>query len=244
MLTDHAAVVLLPQFPSVSPWVYVACRMIGRLAFPLFALGVAEGAVHTKSPKKYLLRMFLFALAAQIPFMLMTGTEHASRSITLFGQSIGINFEFSVMVTLFLGLSICLALREKKYFGAALAIMAAYAAELSVGMDWGIKGVLFIVALYLAKEKKWQRLLVMLVFAGIFYFAPIKSALYDIIKKGTFTMRSGLLYYFAMSFAAVLALFYNGNQGRKMGVWCYIFYPVHMLLLWVIWLLIKLGGAA
>ena len=43
---------------------------IGRLAFPIFAFQISEGYLHTKNLKKYFLRLFLFALISQIPFML------------------------------------------------------------------------------------------------------------------------------------------------------------------------------
>lgn len=45
-------------------------KYFGRLAFPIFAFLVAEGMIHTKNRKKYLLRMTIFAVISQIPFML------------------------------------------------------------------------------------------------------------------------------------------------------------------------------
>ena len=44
---------------------------IGRLAFPIFAFLTAEGFFHTGNLKKYLARMFLFALISELPFDLM-----------------------------------------------------------------------------------------------------------------------------------------------------------------------------
>ena len=76
MLIDHTGFVFEEPLAAIDPVLPIAFRMIGRLAFPLFAFGVAEGAVRTSSPKKYLLRMFLFMLIAQVPFMLMTGTQY------------------------------------------------------------------------------------------------------------------------------------------------------------------------
>ena len=45
----------------------------GRIAFPIFAFLVAEGMIHTKSRKKYLLRMTIFAVISQIPYILFRG---------------------------------------------------------------------------------------------------------------------------------------------------------------------------
>jgi hypothetical protein len=58
MLIDHIGMVL---FPDVA-----ILRIIGRLAFPIFAYFVAEGCVHTRNLKKYVLRMSICAAAFQI----------------------------------------------------------------------------------------------------------------------------------------------------------------------------------
>ena len=47
MLIDHIGAVLFPQIEIL--------RIIGRIAFPIFAYMIAEGCVHTKSKKKYFL---------------------------------------------------------------------------------------------------------------------------------------------------------------------------------------------
>ena len=244
MLVDHTAAVFSPQLASVDPWLYIGCRMFGRLAFPIFALGIAEGAAHTRSPKKYLLRMGLFALAAQIPFSLMVGITSSANSFQLFSQTVPYKLDLSVMVTLFLGLSVCLALEKKKPFFAALALAAAFAIDYTVGMDYGFLGVIYILALYLSREKKIMLFAVMLLFPLLFYLSPVKAMVWELVHGGPLRLTQGVLNCICMAAAGILVLFYNRKPGKKLGVFGYVFYPAHMLVLWCVWFVLRLGGNA
>lgn len=235
MLIDHSALVFQQPMNEISPWLYVVCRMIGRLAFPLFALGIAEGAVHTSSPKKYLTRMFVFAILAQIPFSLMTGTVGAERTFTLLGKTVPYGTSLSVMVTLFLGLAVCVAIHEGKHFAAVPALVAAYVIDRTIGMDYGFLGVLFIVCLYLARGNKLTRLAAVLLFAACFYMEHIKAGIVNYANTGTFNFTVGLMYCAAMAFSGFIMLFYNRKRGPSAKLFIYFFYPVHMLVLWALW---------
>ena len=84
MLCDHvwATVMTLPD----------VLTYIGRVAFPTFAFLIAEGFVHTKNVRKYMLRLLLFAVISEIPFNLF----YSSRVFNPFHQN--------VMFTLLYGL--------------------------------------------------------------------------------------------------------------------------------------------
>ena len=56
MLLDHMGLIL---FPEVA-WL----RIVGRLAFPLYALCIAEGFTHTRHRGKYFLRIFVLGVIA------------------------------------------------------------------------------------------------------------------------------------------------------------------------------------
>lgn len=60
MLIDHIGYLF---FPSMMIF-----RTIGRIAFPIFAYLIGVGYEHTSSLKKYILRLFIFALVTQIPY--------------------------------------------------------------------------------------------------------------------------------------------------------------------------------
>ena len=65
MLMDHLWATLLPA----QEWLTCA----GRLAFPIFAFMTVEGYFYTHNLKKYISRLFLFALLSEVPFDLMYG---------------------------------------------------------------------------------------------------------------------------------------------------------------------------
>lgn len=237
MLVDHSAFVFEDQLTALSPWLYIGCRMVGRLAFPLFAMGIAEGVTHTRSSTKYIGRMILFALLSQLPFSLMIGTRIPSVTVDSLGVSLPLYTSLSVMVTLTLGLCVCVAIHEGKHFLGAFAIAAAFLIDRTVGMDYGLLGVLFILAMYLSRTNKFRRFLVMVVFAMLFYIDPIKKLVVQLAAgPGTqITVTTSILYCAATMFAAFIMLLYNHEPGRRSKLFGYFFYPLHMLGIWLLW---------
>lgn len=241
MLIDHTAHIFQTEITAVSPWLYIALRAVGRLAFPLFAFGVAEGASKTHSGKKYLIRMLVFAMISQIPFSLMLGVRVPDLSFKLFGRAIGFSTEMSVMVTLFLGLALCLSLKENRPLAAAAVLAFAYLADITVGMDYGFLGVLFVLALYYAKRSKPGLIAVILIFSAAVHSGTLISAAKLILGRGGIKPSSivmGLVYIAATALAAIPVMLYNGKRGPKTGIWAYLVYPVHMAALCVTYYLI------
>lgn len=72
MLIDHVAAVFL----VVSPF-YFLLRMIGRLAFPVFAFLTVQGYFHTSNFSRYMLRLVVTALISQIPYMVAFPEAHS-----------------------------------------------------------------------------------------------------------------------------------------------------------------------
>ena len=220
MFIDHCTAVLVEGswdvgIRAVSYEQYLVLRGIGRLAFPIYCFLLAEGLLHTRNVKKYLLRLGIFALLSDIPFDLAF-----RRSFLAWDYQ-------NVFFTLFfglLGLSLWRLLTEKKDFRAAwwrqllgLLCIAAMAlvAELC-HTDYGWQGVTVISLMYLLCTQPALRDLGS--FAVLYFSSPLElAALPDLL----------------------LFRLYNGARGRQSKYFFYIFYPAHLLLLaglrWLLW---------
>jgi hypothetical protein len=64
-------------------------HIIGRLSFPLFAYLIALGIESTKKPKKYMVTLLSFALISQIPYFLAFGIQPFERLNILFSLFLG-----------------------------------------------------------------------------------------------------------------------------------------------------------
>lgn len=62
MLVDHIGLLFFPEQPL---W-----RLIGRIAFPLYAYAIVAGLHYTSNRKRYLRRLAVLAAVSQIPYML------------------------------------------------------------------------------------------------------------------------------------------------------------------------------
>ncbi len=152
MAIDHFGKMCFPNL--------IIMRVIGRLAFPLFAYGIAVGAVYTKDPMKYLTRVVLLALVSQPLYAV--GLAHESRAmyaVSFFENPLGCLWSFymnswamqpSILVSLSLGLAILLCLRERRW---VLAVALYVLCERMAGkLDYGINGIRLMLIFYMLCE--------------------------------------------------------------------------------------------
>ena len=214
MFIDHMGYTL---FPGVL-WL----RCIGRLAFPIFAFQIAEGAVRTKHFGKYLLRLVAFAIVAEVPFNLMC------RQSILYGGG------QNVMWTLLIALAAvgCVRWAERQDNPSLLA--ATWAAAAVGGYllgewamtDYGGWGVVTVLVFYVCRGRKWGLPLELAAMVAIHAFAlPSAHVMIGSVR-------------FPIQALAVLALIpihlYDGRQGphyRALQIGFYAFYPAHILIL-------------
>lgn len=76
MAIDHIGLIF---FPGEVLW-----RIIGRLAFPIYAYALVQGYKYTSSYRKYCFRLFLIAVLSQFPYQLAFDTNGLNVVMTLF----------------------------------------------------------------------------------------------------------------------------------------------------------------
>lgn len=208
MLLDHIGAVFLPG--SVL-------RDIGRISFPIFCFLLAEGTFHTRNPRRYALRLFLGMLLAELPF------DYAFFGRVNWGHQ-------NVMLTLLLGFLALWSVRslESRLLKPLPAVLCVLLAEL-LQADYGGVGVLLVLLFGLTREMRGKNLiraLVMLyLFAGMFSIT--------LLRIGNFALTQQMLGTLAMIPIAL----YSGEKktsAKAVQLGFYLFYPVHLILLYLI----------
>ncbi|MDD3400211.1 MAG: TraX family protein [Eubacteriales bacterium] len=281
MLLDHIGY-LLGSLGSLSPsmqGVVIVLRMIGRIAFPIFAFQIAQGYRKTSNVYKYGLRLLAVAIVSQIPYALFKNSYAiGSQGVSLsdfapsnwFGliQASFMQTTLNICFTLFLGLFAIYAfdkLRDMpivegknrftswcyKAMGQLLRVGAAVAIGLLaplVGAEYGLWGVMLMVGLYAAKENKTWQVVVLAAYAILYTLSNLNMMPHQLLllalrgySLGSLSLpeASTMAFWLGGILAAVPLAFYDGSKRGKKCQWLtYAFYPVHLLLLtilfWVI----------
>jgi len=221
MACDHTSYLIFKKFSFLN--------YIGRFAFPIFAFQISEGYIHTRNLKKYFLRLFLFALISQAPF-------------ALFRSSYFTGFSLNVFFTLFLGLSAItlfdmfhkIESKDKilhylnDLFGIICVISLAIIAEFTK-CDYGAYGVAIIFIVYLFKKNKILMNIAFILATVIWQFKNLKSG-------------SNFNIYLLITICTCLPLvfidLYNNKKGKDIKYVLYLFYPIHLLILYALYFIV------
>lgn len=239
MLCDHVAAVYSNCIP---PDLYMAMRCIGRIAFPIFCFLLAEGFHYTRNKPKYASRLFLFCLLSEPCYDL------AFHQVWYYQESQNV---FWTLLFGFLMMALLEAVRkyldtDKVILKIAKAVLMA-AVVVAVGYlaywmktDYSFKGILMIAAFYFLRKRRIAGVVAMSL-VNLFAFQR-RTNLIMLLKAQAPLTLSIIGSNFMIQDAGVLAslpiLLYNGQKGRSMKWFFYLFYPVHLLILFMIWRLI------
>ncbi len=202
MFIDHMGMILFPQ--------YRIFRIIGRLAFPIYAYCIAEGFRYTRNRKRYFFGIFALGTLCQVVYTLVLRDLY-----------IGILLVFSLSILL-------MALQERavvqwkrgKYLWMGLyilAVTAVFCLTRAVRFDYGFFGIMLPVAAAIFPDKP-RRL------AAFSLCLVVLTAISHL--EGSATQIFGLL-------ALVPLFLYNGKPGKhRLKYFFYIFYPAHLVFLY------------
>lgn len=207
MLFDHTGYLIFKKFTFMN--------FLGRLSFPIFTFMLTEGFIHTKNLSKYFLRLCIFAIISQIPYI-------------FFIKSFSNNLTLNILFTLLLGLS-AITVYDKsknKILGFLFVISCCIVAHF-LHFDYGWFGISIIFTFYIFKEKKLYMNLSFILLIFINYFS---------LYLQTFRYE----YLFIILFGCISLIpinLYNGKKGKSLKYVFYLFYPLHLIVLYLINLL-------
>lgn len=253
MFIDHFAAILLSP---LSP-LYVPMRIIGRMAFPLFAFVVYEGSVHSKKPWHYLARLILM-------FFIVGVGIYIIGAITPYPLTITRNI-FVDLVTIALTI---ILLRQKGWLKLFALLPIGYII-LAVYLqfpnpfypDYELYGVTLGIGFYLINLATTYLNQQKLKALNIDIHDIEKTSDYRFYKNVyaiIYLITVNIIWYFlALSkltlitmeiqsyaiLAGVPLLFYSQNRGYNQKWFqygSYLFYPVHLILLYVISLIVNI----
>lgn len=219
MLLDHMWATVTPG----NEW--MTC--IGRIAFPIFAFMIVEGYFHTRSFKKYMIRLLIFAVISEIPFDLM------------YEGAIIYPYHQNVIWTFLLSLLIIRAIEAVKTKHKLWLTILVSVLIVPIGMllgtvamlDYYGAGVAMVLTFYFFRGRKWWCYVGQLILmswlnlellGGYYYPVTIFGREFEILQQG-----------FAM-LALIPIWLYKGRQGyhnKTFQYICYAFYPGHILIL-------------
>ena len=213
-------------------------RLLGRIAYPIYAWCLVVGMHYTRSAPKYLLRLLLLFAVSQPLYMV--ALDH------------GWN-EPNIFLTLAVSLVGLWGLRERRWGSEVWAPLLALALAQLLEVDYGWRGVLFTMLLWLARDRCSAIAAVGIAFC--LYWGSTSSALGTVFGVSTAWVKdtpfsgllTALLHMQAMSILGLIFILLPRRRedgDLRAPRWVgYAVYPAHLVVLILMECLMLSGGA-
>lgn len=196
MIIDHFATIFIPEA--------LGFRIIGRISFVLYAFMLVEGYYNTRNFKKYISKVFIWALISELPF-----------DLAISGKIINWQ-EQNIFFSLLFGLGAIYMIENSKIIIFKIIIAAIFLSAATIcNIDYSWYGIALILSFYFLRNN-W---------AVKFFTIEVLSILasFKIIIVQVFAF---------IGFIPILL--YNGARGRKIGDIYYSFYALHLFIFAII----------
>lgn len=216
-------------------------RAIGRIAFPIFVYLICNGFRHTSCRWRYALRLAIFAVFSQIPFSLL-----CSNSLT---YPTG-NVFFTLLAALLCIWATDILRNNQVGKWLCWLPLVAFCVLYKLGYlrsDYGARGIVLAMVFYLFDGKRWwQRLIVAAGCLITVFYNQLTTFAMTLVLERTLALPTlsqwDLWQLFSLA-ALPLIFLYNGKKGPQASnkalakltqLGFYLFYPLHMLVLWLL----------
>ena len=219
MTVDHLAWVIWPGYPKAGHVIMLHC--IGRITAPIMWFFIAEGYFHTRSVKRYALRLLAFALISHFAYTFAFGIPLVPFKTSVFNQT-------GIMWSLFWGLvglhiSNANTLKDWQKVCIILVICA-----VSFCADWSCIATMAVIYIGAYRGSFKKQMISMMTFVCIY------AAVYALCIDRVY----GIIQLFAAAAIPLLGK-YNGQRGESAGKWgFYLYYPLHLALCGILRLLL------
>ena len=217
MTIDHLTWLLFPGFQTV--WYVVLLHMIGRLTAPIMWFFIVEGYNHTHNLKKYIFRLFMFAIISHFAYCFAFGISFIPNSI-FNATSVLWSLAWSVVL---------LAILDSEKINKYIKILSfIFIFLITFPSDWSCIAVFAIIFMNKYKDNFKKKMFMLMVgalmYSAVYFFYIDKF--YGILQLST-----------ALSIPVLY--FYNSERGKlNLKYLFYIYYPLHLFIIGIIKILL------
>lgn len=214
MTIDHVTWLLFPGYPRV--WWILALHVIGRLTAPIMWFFIAEGFHYTHNVKKYIFRLFTFAVISHFAYNFAGGIPFIPNGF--FNMT-------SVMWSLAWSVVLMVIFTTERLPQWIKILLTVVICLITFPSDWSSIAAMCPVFLYLNRgnfKKQSISLAVWTAMYAIVYFIALDKVY-------------GILQMFTLLSLPILKQ-YNGERGSWKGMkwFFYVYYPAHLFLIGLI----------
>ena len=206
MTADHVSTAFLEP----DTFLYSLCQFFGNFTIVIMCFFIVQGLIHTRSALYYALRLLGWAMVSEIPFILLFGLK------------------LNVLFTLLASLIIIYLLDRKGWLYAAAALALFF--PLSLICDWSLIAPVFTI-IYYVLQKQNKEVLSLILIPGSYFI--LKTILYT---ETQLEYVFGTISIFLVTGIVLLLItsVTEYRKGRISGLVYYAYYPLHLIVVWII----------
>ena len=223
MLKMIALVSMIIDHIGVAYWPALEMRVIGRIAMPLFVWCLVVGTEYTHNAFRYALRLFILGVISQPLYIMVLGATWT---------------HLNILFLLCLGVLAIAGIQKKWYYSQYWAPALCLLVTLTINIDYGWEGLLFILAMYSVRYSKGGITATFLAAAVIWgyssYAVPgLFGYTFTFLNQNIFAPLLRLFFQVqSLMWLALPFILIRTHSGLKLPKWLgYGVYPLHLLAL-------------